>query len=161
MPARADVNDGVVLIIHNFSTAGENLTVKNSATTTLAVIPSSGIALVFAAVADETPGTREWKVALVGGEDLALADDLTVTGDLNVTGPSTFTGSILASAGGKISSATSVGIAFYGTTTVSQRASSAQASSLVTSTSLGTAGAAVLLEVVNTLTALGLWKGAA
>lgn len=52
-------------------------------------------------------------------------------------------------------------LSFYGTTPVSQRAGTNQASSLVVSTSIGTAVHAILLEVVNTLTAVGLWKGSA
>lgn len=52
-------------------------------------------------------------------------------------------------------------LSFYGTTPVTQRAGTNQASSLVVSTSIGTAVHAILLEVVNTLTAVGLWKGGA
>ncbi len=149
LPTRADVNDGVVMIIHNFSTAGENLVIKNVATTTLATIPSSGIALVFAAIADETPGTREWKVALVGGEDLALADALTVTGATALNGTVA------------LGDATTDTIAFYGTTKISQRAGSTQATSLLSSNSLGTAGLQAMVEIMNTLQAIGIWKGAA
>lgn len=55
-------------------------------------------------------------------------------------------------------------IGFYGATPAAQRAAAAQATSLVgtaSSTALDTATKAALLEVMNTLTALGLWKGAA
>jgi hypothetical protein len=53
-------------------------------------------------------------------------------------------------------------IGFYGAVPIVQRASSAQASSLaVTSASFGASQSALLAEVANTLTALGLWKGAA
>lgn len=55
-------------------------------------------------------------------------------------------------------------IAFYGTTAISQRASSVQATSLVgtaSSADVTTEVKAFLIEVGNTLTALGLWKGAA
>lgn len=52
-------------------------------------------------------------------------------------------------------------IGFYGTTAISQRASSAQATSLVISNSIGTAAEAVIEEICNTLTQLGLWKGGA
>jgi hypothetical protein len=60
--------------------------------------------------------------------------------------------------------ATSDKVAFYGTTPVSQRAGAAQATSLV-----GTASSAdvtsdlkgAVIEIMNTLTALGVWKGAA
>jgi hypothetical protein len=53
---------------------------------------------------------------------------------------------------------------FYGTTPITQRAGAAQATSLV-----GTASSAdvtsnmkaALIEVMNTLAALGLWKGSA
>lgn len=59
---------------------------------------------------------------------------------------------------------TSDKVALYGTTPVSQRAGGAQATSLV-----GTASSAdvttdlkgAVIEIMNTLTALGIWKGAA
>jgi len=57
---------------------------------------------------------------------------------------------------------------FYGSvpgymfTAQAQRAAAAQATSLiVTSSSFGATQAAALLEVANTLIALGIWKGAA
>lgn len=55
-------------------------------------------------------------------------------------------------------------VGFYGTTPIAQRAGAAQATSLVgtaSSTALDTATKAALLEVMNTLAALGIWKGAA
>jgi hypothetical protein len=52
--------------------------------------------------------------------------------------------------------------AHFPTYLVAQRASSVQATSLaVTSASFGATQAAMLLEVANTLIALGYWKGAA
>jgi len=54
--------------------------------------------------------------------------------------------------------------AFYGATPIAQRSLAAQATSLVgtaSSTALDTATKAALIEVMNTLTALGLWKGSA
>lgn len=51
-------------------------------------------------------------------------------------------------------------IAFYGTTPVSQRASSVQAT-IASSASFGATQAALVNEIVNTLTGLGLWKGGA
>lgn len=63
--------------------------------------------------------------------------------------------------GMKIGQSTASKVGFYGTTAISQRASSAQATSLVISTSIGTAAEAVIEEICNTLTALGLWKGGA
>lgn len=57
--------------------------------------------------------------------------------------------------------ATSDKLAFYGTTPVSQRASSDQAASLALSASIGTGAAAVITEICATLTALGIWKGSA
>jgi hypothetical protein len=61
-------------------------------------------------------------------------------------------------------SAATATIGFYGATPIAQRSLAAQATSLVgtaSSTALDTATKAALLEVMNTLTALGLWKGAA
>lgn len=55
-------------------------------------------------------------------------------------------------------------IAFYGTTPVSQRASAAQATSTLStasSTAIDTLTKAAIIEIMNTLTALGLWKGSA
>jgi hypothetical protein len=53
-------------------------------------------------------------------------------------------------------------VALYGVTPIAQRASSAQASSLIAATTSLTANmAAAIQEIMNTLTALGLWKGAA
>jgi hypothetical protein len=53
-------------------------------------------------------------------------------------------------------------IGYYGATPVSQRASSVQATSLLSSsTDFTAAHLAALQEVMNTMTALGLWKGAA
>lgn len=53
-------------------------------------------------------------------------------------------------------------INLYGGTPASQRASSNQASSvMVTSASVGTLQVAIIQEIMNTLTAIGAWKGAA
>ncbi len=55
-------------------------------------------------------------------------------------------------------------IAFYGTTPVVQRASAVQAASVVSATSYISVTsnlAAFCAEVAATLTALGIWKGAA
>jgi len=52
----------------------------------------------------------------------------------------------------------------YGKTPITQRALAAQATSLVgtaSSTDVDTNLKAALIEVMNTLTALGLWKGSA
>lgn len=53
-------------------------------------------------------------------------------------------------------------VCFYGATPATQRASSIQASSaLVSSSSFGTGQLAIVQEIMNTLTGLGIWKGAA
>lgn len=55
-------------------------------------------------------------------------------------------------------------ISFYGTTAISQRAAAAQATSTVgtaSSTAVTTDVKAALIEVMNTLANLGLWKGSA
>jgi hypothetical protein len=55
-------------------------------------------------------------------------------------------------------------IAFFGTTPVTQRAGASQATSVIgtaSTTALSTAQMAYLIEIGNTLQALGLWKGAA
>lgn len=57
---------------------------------------------------------------------------------------------------------TSQKIAFYGTTAITQRAGAAQATSLLASSTDFTAThLAALVEVMDTLKTLGLWKGAA
>lgn len=55
-------------------------------------------------------------------------------------------------------------IAVYGKTPIAQRSGAAQATSLVgtaSSTAVDTATKAALIEVMNTLTAFGIWKGSA
>jgi hypothetical protein len=55
-------------------------------------------------------------------------------------------------------------IAFYGTTAISQRAAAAQGTALVgtaSSADVTTEVKAAIIEIMNTLTAIGLWKGAA
>jgi hypothetical protein len=55
-------------------------------------------------------------------------------------------------------------VGFYGITPIAQRAGAAQATSLLStasSTAIDTATKAALIEVMNTLAALSLWKGAA
>lgn len=55
-------------------------------------------------------------------------------------------------------------VGFYGATPVVQRASSIQATSVISSYSATTASAligALLVEIANTLNGLGVWKGAA
>lgn len=65
--------------------------------------------------------------------------------------------------GAQIGAATTDKVGFYGAVPIAQRAAAAQATSLisVTSTAVNTSIVAWMLEVSNTLTALGLWKGAA
>ena len=51
-------------------------------------------------------------------------------------------------------------IGFYGTTPISQRSLAAQATSLISSSSdFTTAHLNALVEVMNTMAALGMWKG--
>lgn len=53
-------------------------------------------------------------------------------------------------------------ISFYGVTPVAQRASSSQVTTnIAVSASFGATQLAVIQEIMNTLTALGLWKGSA
>lgn len=63
-----------------------------------------------------------------------------------------------------VTSATSEKVGFYGDTPIVQRSGTAQATSLVgtaSSTDVTTSVKAALIEVMDTLTALGLWKGSA
>jgi hypothetical protein len=55
-------------------------------------------------------------------------------------------------------------IGFYGTTPASQRAAASQATSLVgtaSATAVTTDVKAAIIEIMSTLAAVGLWKGAA
>jgi hypothetical protein len=55
-------------------------------------------------------------------------------------------------------------LAFYGTTPIVQRSGAAQATSLVgtaSSTAVATDVKAAVIEIMNTLTQLGIWKGGA
>lgn len=63
-----------------------------------------------------------------------------------------------------IGSSTSATIALYGKTPIAQRSGAAQATSLVgtaSSTDVTSDVKAALIEVMNTLTAIGIWKGSA
>lgn len=51
-------------------------------------------------------------------------------------------------------------VSFYGVTPVTQRTSSNQTSSnMVVSSAFGASQVAIIQEIMNTLTGLGLWKG--
>ena len=66
--------------------------------------------------------------------------------------------------GTKLGQSASDLIALYGGTVASQRASSVQATSLISAYTATTASAligALLLEIASTLQALGAWKGSA
>lgn len=66
--------------------------------------------------------------------------------------------------GSTFGAATTDYISFYGVTPIVQRSGAAQATSLVgtaSSTDIDTATKAALIEVMDTLKALGLWKGSA
>ena len=156
MPTRALANDNTIRLVVNLSTAGENLTLKDAAATTILTLPSGGVALVIAGGTAEAPGTRGWTAVPIGGEDLALADDLAITGDLAVTGNTTLNGNA------NVGNAAADTVGFYDGTGITQRASSNQASTnAAVSASFGATQLAILQEIMNTLTLLKLWKGAA
>lgn len=156
LPVRALVNDGIVRLFANLSTAGENLVIKDAAASTILTVPSGGIGLVVATGTAEAPETRGWAVAQLGGEDFSTADDVAVGGDLAVTGATTLNGNA------NVGNAAADLVGFYAGTGISQRASSNQASTnAAVSASFGATQLAILQEIMNTLTLLGLWKGAA
>jgi hypothetical protein len=67
-------------------------------------------------------------------------------------------------AGQYIGDDTAAKVGFYGVAPVAQRAGAAQATSLVgtaSSADVTSDHKAALIEVMNTLTALGIWKGSA
>lgn len=66
--------------------------------------------------------------------------------------------------GAQMGKSTTEKIGFYGETPIVQRSGAAQATSLVgtaSSTAITTDVKAAIIEIMNTLDALGLWKGAA
>lgn len=66
--------------------------------------------------------------------------------------------------GCQIGKSTTEKVAFFGTTPISQRAAAAQATSIwgtSATTSIDAARVATIVEIMNTLAALGLWKGSA
>ncbi len=66
--------------------------------------------------------------------------------------------------GVSIGATTSAKASLYGVTPIVQRSGAAQATSLVgtaSSTAVDTAFKAAVIEIMNTLTALGAWKGSA
>lgn len=66
--------------------------------------------------------------------------------------------------GATIGKSTSEKVSFYGTTPVTQRAGASQATTIwgtSATTSVDTARVAVINEICNTLTAIGIWKGGA
>lgn len=68
--------------------------------------------------------------------------------------------------GAQIGQSATEKIAFYGTAPIVQRSGSTQATSVVSGVSTGAVSTnslvlASLLEIMSTLTALGLWKGSA
>lgn len=82
--------------------------------------------------------------------------NLVVDGSAQVTGAQSFAGTVT------IGDAVSDPISFYGTTAVTQRAGSNQATTnVVTSASFGTLQVAQIQELQNALIQLGLIKGAA
>lgn len=69
-----------------------------------------------------------------------------------------------AASGSQFGDAAADTLGFYGATPVSQRATSIQATSVISAYSSTTASALIgtlLVEIANTLNGLGLWKGAA
>jgi hypothetical protein len=66
--------------------------------------------------------------------------------------------------GVKIGQSTTDTVGFYGITPIAQRSGAAQATSLLStasSTAIDTATKAAIIEIMNTLAALSIWKGAA
>ncbi len=83
-------------------------------------------------------------------------------------GPSVTTGSTTLGLGSPITVGTSTTslVGFYGETPVVQRSSSTQATSLISGVSTGAVSTnslvlAALIEVMNTLDGMGIWKGGA
>ena len=114
--------------------------------------------------------------AVIGGTTPVAGTFTTLTATAGALSGGTFQGAIggttpaagafttLAASGNvTLGDTTADTIGLYGITPIAQRAGATQATSLVsvTSASFATAYAAALLEIMNTLTALGIWKGSA
>lgn len=93
-----------------------------------------------------------------------MSTNIVVDGKLAVTGTQTQTGAVTFAGGVVLGDAAADTLGFYGATAVSQRASSIQATSVISAYTSTTASAligALLIEIANTLNGLGVWKGAA
>lgn len=130
-PARALANDGIVRIVVNHSTAGENLVLKDSDGTTRITLGVGQVGLALAINTEEALSTRAWKMYVLGGDDLAISDNLTVTGAL--TGSSaTFSSSVTVSGYAKLNGSVGLGdsvadvVGFYGSIGVSQPSGASQ-----------------------------------
>lgn len=81
-------------------------------------------------------------------------------------GPASTTGSTTGGLGSpySVGATTASLVSFYGVTPIAQRSLAAQATSLVgtaSSTAVNTDLKAAIIEIMNTLTAIGIWKGSA
>ena len=77
---------------------------------------------------------------------------------LTASGATTLNGTVA------LGNATTDTIGFYGTTKITQRSGAVQGTSLVgtaSSTDIDTATKAAIIEIMNTLAAIGIWKGSA
>jgi hypothetical protein len=106
-------------------------------------------------------GERTLGVATTKAQiELGTIDGATI----GATTPSSGAFTTLAASGNvTLGDATTDTIGLYGVTPITQRASSLQATSLVSATSASFAAAYkdALLEIMNALQAVGIWKGAA
>lgn len=85
-------------------------------------------------------------------------------GNLQYVVPDQTQGTYFAATSINIGYATTTTVGFYGITPIAQRAGAAQATSLVgtaSSADVNTDLKAAIIEIMNTLAAVGLWKGAA
>ena len=92
--------------------------------------------------------------AAVGGTTPAAGAFTTLT----ASGATTLNGTVA------LGNATTDTIGFYGTTKITQRSGAVQGTSLVgtaSSTDIDTATKAAIIEIMNTLAAIGIWKGSA
>ncbi len=139
--------------------------ITGTLTVTGAAVMNSTFAVASAATLSSTLGVAK-AVTLSSTVGVASAatfsSTLAVASDVTISSTLTVLGSAALSSGGLIGSAAANTIGFYGATKVSQRANSIQISSNVAvSASFGATQLSAIQEVMNTLTGLGLWKGAA
>lgn len=142
--------------VANTLTASSNATVAS----TLAAASDATVASTLTASSNAVvTGTLAANSNMTVSRVLTASSNVTVASTLAVTSDVAASGNVTLAAG-----ATSKTVGFYGGAGTSQRAAAAQATSTVgtaSSTALDTNTKAAIIEIMNTLNAMSIWKGSA